>query len=321
MIRVREIHPENIGDFEPLVSHLVAIHVSFFYLPAMQRLIGSHLSVSGGYYKAADAAGVLGMPTVQIFTKNASQWNAKPLVEEDIRLFKEAVVRNKLQIPCSHDSYLINLGSEKEDLWKKSIDAFVIELERAEALGLSGVVMHPGAAGEAEEEDALNRVVQAFNIILKRTAGFTVQPWIETTAGQGSTLGYRFEHLAHIINESQDPDRFGVCVDTCHIFAAGYPLGTASEYKATFQEFDDIVGVDRIRAFHLNDSKKPLASRVDRHDHIGEGCLGLEPFRHLMNDKRFVDRPMYLETKKEERDGEDMDAVNLRALLSLIESK
>ena len=296
----------------------MAILVAMLYLHAMQRLIGSHLSIAGGYFKAADAAGALGMPTVQIFTKNASQWNAKPLTDEEIRLFKEAVARNHLHYHCSHDSYLINLGSEKDDLWNKSIDAFVIELERAEALELTGVVMHPGAAVDSEEEDALNRVVEAFNIINKRTSGFKVQTWIETTAGQGSTLGYRFQHLGHIIHEVHDPDRFGVCVDTCHIFAAGYPLGTEAEYKATFQEFDDVVGIDRIRAFHLNDSKKPLASRVDRHDHIGEGCLGLEPFRHLMNDQRFADRPMYLETKKEERDGEDMDAVNLRTLLGLI---
>lgn len=288
------------------------------YLHGMQRLIGSHLSIAGGYYKAADAAGALGMPTVQIFTKNASQWNAKPLTDEEIRLFKEAVSRNNLRLHCSHDSYLINLGSEKDDLWNKSIDAFVIELERAESLELTGVVMHPGAAVDSEEIDALNRVVEAFNIIHQRTSGFRVQTWIETTAGQGSTLGYRFQHLGHIINEVADPDRFGVCVDTCHLFAAGYPLGTAAEYTATFQEFDDVVGIDRIRAFHLNDSKKPLASRVDRHDHIGEGCLGLEPFRHLMNDPRFVDRPMYLETKKEVRDGEEMDAVNLRTLLGLI---
>ncbi len=285
----------------------------------MQRLIGSHLSIAGGYYKAANEAGALGMATVQIFTKNGSQWHAKPLVEEEIRLFKEAIARNNLQLPCSHDSYLINLGSVNDELWNKSIDAFVIELERAEALGLVGVVTHPGAAGESEEDEALARVVEAFNIINDRTAGFKVQTWIEATAGQGTTLGYRFEHLAYIINEAQDPDRFGVCVDTCHIFAAGYPLGTAAEYQATFQEFDDVVGIDRIRAFHLNDSKKPLASRVDRHDHIGEGFLGLEPFRCLMNDERFADRPMYLETKKEQRDGEEMDAVNLRTLLGLIQ--
>ena len=284
----------------------------------MQRLIGSHLSIAGGYYKAADAAGALGLATVQIFTKNGSQWNAKPLTDPEIRLFKEAVTRNNLRSPCSHDSYLINLGSADDVLWNRSIDAFEIELERAEALGLAGVVTHPGAAGESDEEDSLNRVVEAFNIINQRTSGFRVATWIETTAGQGTTLGYRFQHIGHIINESHDPDRFGVCVDTCHIFAAGYPLGTESEYRATFQEFDDVVGIDRIRAFHLNDSKKPLASRVDRHDHIGEGCLGLEPFRHLMNDERFADRPMYLETKKEQRDGEEMDAVNLRTLLGLI---
>ncbi|MCA9055732.1 MAG: deoxyribonuclease IV, partial [Planctomycetaceae bacterium] len=247
-------------------------------------LFGSHLSIAGGYYKAADAAGALGMDTVQIFTKNNNQWRAKPLSDEDVRQFQDAVARHGLRIPCSHDSYLINLGSPDDSLWNKSLDAFVIELERAEALGLAGVVMHPGSFVDSTEAEGLDRVVEGLNESLRRTPGQRVQIWVETTAGQGTNLGHRFEHLRHLLDRVDPADRMGVCVDTCHIFAAGYPLQTPDEYAATFQEFDDVVGINRIRAFHLNDSKKGLGSRVDRHEHIGEGGLGLEPFRHLLND-------------------------------------
>lgn len=281
-------------------------------------LLGSHLSIAGGYYKAANTAGSLGMQTVQIFTKNNNRWEGKPLVDEDIRLFKEAVKEHGLKKPCSHDSYLINLGNPGKEAWEKSIDAYVVELERAEAFGLEGVVMHPGSHLKSTEEEGLQKIAEAFDIIHERTEGFKVKSWLETTAGQGTNLGHRFEHLDYIIQNVKEESRLAVCVDTCHIFAAGYPLIKKSDYEATFQEFDDVVGLDRIEAFHINDSKKPLGSRVDRHDHIGEGELGLEPFRHLMNDKRFKNIPMYLETKKEDRDGEPMDAVNLETLKGLM---
>lgn len=284
-------------------------------------LFGSHLSIAGGYFKAVEAAGRLGMDTVQIFTKNNNQWRAKELTDEDIRLFREALAENGLTCPCAHDSYLINLASPKEELRQKSLDAFVIELERAEALGLAGVVMHPGSYVDGTEEGGLELIAAALDEAHRRTSGFQVETWIETTAGQGTNLGHRFEHLAYLLDNVAESDRLGVCVDTCHIFAAGYPLETPEEYKATFDEFDDVIGIPRIRAFHLNDSKKPLGSRVDRHDHIGEGCLGLEPFRHVVNDKRFASLPMYLETKKEQRDGEEMDAVNLRTLKSLLKKR
>ena len=281
-------------------------------------LFGSHLSIAGGYYKAADAAGALGMDTVQIFTKNNNQWRAKPLSDDDVRQFQDAVTRHNLRVPCSHDSYLINLGSPDDALWHKSLDAFVVELERAEALGLAGVVMHPGSYVDSTEAEGLDRVVEGLNESLRRTRGQQVQVWVETTAGQGTNLGHRFEHLRYLLDRVTPGERMGVCVDTCHIFAAGYPLQTPAECEATFQEFDDVIGIDRIRAFHLNDSKKGFGSRVDRHEHIGEGELGLEPFRHLLNDPRFARHPMYLETKKEQRDGEEMDAVNLRTLRGLL---
>lgn len=283
-------------------------------------LFGSHLSIAGGYYKAAVAAGEFGMDTVQIFTKNNNQWSGKPLSDEDVRLFREAVRDAGLSKPCAHDSYLINLASPNDELWRKSLEAYVHELERAEALGLSGVVMHPGSHVTSTEDEGLARITTALDEVIHRTSGYEVEIWLETTAGQGTNLGWKFEHLARLIDAAKDSKRLQVCVDTCHIFAAGYALDPGDAYTATWQQFDELIGLDRIRAFHLNDSKKGLGSRVDRHEHIGEGCLGLEPFRRLVNDRRFAKLPMYLETKKEKRDGEEMDAVNLRTLRSLRKS-
>lgn len=284
-------------------------------------LFGSHLSIAGGYHNAAIKAGELGMDTVQIFTKNNNQWRAKTLTDEDVRLFQAAVKDQGLRMPCAHDSYLINLASPNEELWQKSMDAFVVELERAEMLGLAGVVMHPGSYVDSCEEMGLTQIVKALDEAHRRTPGFKVQTWLEATAGQGTNLGFRFEHLGHIIQNSRDGHRFGVCIDTCHIFAAGYGLQTRSEYDETIQQLDEHVGLDRVTAFHLNDSKKPRGSRVDRHEHIGEGELGLEPFRFLLNDPRFADLPMYLETKKEQRDDEEMDNVNLRVLKGLLKKR
>ncbi len=306
-------------------------------------LLGAHMSIAGGLHKAVEAAAALGMDTVQIFTKspsqwgvpdpaprggtgvrssgfltkNNNQWKGKPLVEEDIRLFRDALDRTGLRRPCAHNSYLINVGSSDQALWQRSVDALVDEVVRAEALGLDGIVMHPGAAVGATETEAIAHIIQGINETHRRTPKVRAQLWLEATAGQGSCLGCRFEHLADIINGVDEPERLGVCIDTCHIFAAGYPIGSAEEFRATFKELDEVVGLDRIRAFHVNDSKKPLGSRVDRHEHIGEGLIGLEPFRMLLNDRRFAKLPMYLETKKEQRDGEEMDAVNMRTLRGL----
>lgn len=315
-------------------------------------LFGSHLSIAGGLYKAVETAARLNINTVQIFTHSPSQWGVKPFVpndatkpsdaaksskngasqtidriwqgkmlaDADIQRFREAIDRLGIQRPCAHDSYLINLATPDEPLWHKSVEGLVAELIRAESLGLEGVVMHPGSFVASSEEAGQRRIVQGLNEVLRRTPGLKVQCWLETTAGQGTNLGHRFEHLAYVLNEVCEPERFGVCVDSCHIFAAGYPLQSKSEYQATMDEFDRIIGIQQIRAWHLNDSKKPLGSRVDRHEHIGEGFLGLDPFRHIVNDPRFADIPMYLETEKGQRDGQDLDEMNLATLRKLLKS-
>ena len=196
-------------------------------------LFGSHLSIAGGYYKAVDAAAALGMQTVQLFTKNNNQWKGKPLADDDVRLFREALERSGIRRPCAHNSYLINVASPDDVLWQKSIDALVDELQRAEALGLDGVVMHPGAFVGSSEEAGQRRIVLALDEVHTRTVGVRCQLWLETTAGQGTCLGHRFEQIGFVLREVRDSERLGVCVDSCHIVAAGYPLQTPDEYAAT----------------------------------------------------------------------------------------
>jgi len=282
-------------------------------------LLGAHLSIAGGYFKAANAAGALGMDTVQIFTKNNNQWRAKPLTDEDVTRFREAIGEHDLSHPCSHASYLINLASPKDELWEKSIEAFIVELRRADALGLDGVVLHPGSYTESSEEEGLARIVAALDRVHAETADLSAETWLEGTAGQGTNLGNRFEHLATIRDGVKEPDRIGICLDTCHLFSAGYSLREPEEYAETISEFDRVVGLDSLRCFHLNDSKTPFASRKDRHEHIGLGTLGLEPFRHIVNDDRFADLPMYMETPKSKHpEGDTADPINLKALRDLI---
>jgi deoxyribonuclease-4 len=286
----------------------------------MQRmpLFGAHKSIAGGYYKALLAAEEHGCESVQLFTKNNNQWRAKDLSAEDVRLFKQTLRRTRLKLPTAHDCYLINLASPDQALYRQSLEAFVIEMQRAEALGLRYLVTHPGATVDGDDEAGLRRVAAALDEVQRRCPGFRVQVLLETTAGQGTSLGHRFEHLARILQLVAEPERLGVCLDTCHVFAAGYALAPEKEYRATMRSFDRTVGLGRLRVFHVNDSLKPLGSRVDRHAHIGRGCLGLEPFRLLVNDPRFRTRPMILETPKEEGDNDDMDAVNLEVLRSLV---
>jgi deoxyribonuclease IV len=280
-------------------------------------LLGAHQSIAGGYYKAVETAAELGMDCVQIFTKNNNQWKGKSLTDVDINLFREAVARTGIRMPCAHDSYLINLASPDDTLWTRSVDAFVVELDRAEALGLAGVVMHPGSCVGASEEDSIARVVNGLAKAIDQTDGDSVEIWIEATAGQGSSLGHRFEHLRAILDGLEMHPRVGICIDSCHLFAAGYPLSLPSEYAETMRQFDEIVGIDRIRAFHLNDSKRELGSRVDRHEHIGKGHLGREAFRNILNDKRFAGIPMYMETPKGTANGRSFDATNLATLRRL----
>ncbi|GAB4143475.1 MAG: deoxyribonuclease IV [Planctomycetaceae bacterium] len=285
-------------------------------------LLGAHMSIAGGYYKAVEAAARFKMDCVQIFTKNNNQWRAKPLTDDDVARFRDALEETGISKPCAHTSYLINLGSPDSALWKKSLDAFIVELERAEALGLCGLVIHPGSYVKSSEEEGLHQIVKALDIAIEKTDGLAVEIWLETTAGQGTNLGWRFEHLGWLLDHAKSSHRIGVCMDTCHIFAAGYPIRKPDDYADTMKKFDDIVGLNRIRAFHLNDSKKEFGSRVDRHEHIGEGHLGREPFRHILNDPRFAGLPMYLETPKgeRERDGKPWDAINLAKLRRMIAS-
>jgi deoxyribonuclease-4 len=282
-------------------------------------ILGAHESIAGGYYKAVEIAARVGCDCVQVFTKNNNQWRAKTISDDEAKAFCDALARLKIAHPLAHDSYLINLAAPDEAMWIKSVDAFAVELERAEQLGIPYVVTHPGAFTTSSEEDGLKKIIAALDEVHRRTKGIRAMCLLENTAGQGSCLGHRFEHLGRVIQGVREPERLGVCIDTCHTVAAGYPLVTRGEYDGTFEALDRAAGLDRIRAFHLNDSKKPLGSRVDRHEHIGEGKLGLEPFRHLLNDPRFRHVPMYLETPKGTRDGEDLDVINLRTLRSLVD--
>jgi deoxyribonuclease IV len=281
-------------------------------------LFGAHMSIAGGYELALTAALDHGCDTVQIFTKAPNQWNSKPITPEVAKSFRRALRRSRLKYPLAHDSYLINLASPDKALYRKSVEAFVDEMQRAEALGLRYLVTHPGAHMGAGEEDGLRRVAAALDEVHRRCAGFKIQILLETTAGQGTALGHRFEHLRDIIKQVDEPGRLGVCLDTCHVLAAGYSLAPEREYRATFREFGRIIGTRRLKAFHLNDSLKPQGSRVDRHAHIGRGHLGLEPFRLLVNDVRFRNRPMILETAKESDESDDMDSVNLSVLRGLV---
>jgi deoxyribonuclease IV len=280
---------------------------------------GAHMSISGGLHKAFGHGERAGCEALQIFSKNQQQWRAKPLTEADIAMFKAEHQRCGAWPLAVHDSYLINLATPGDELWEKSIAAFGEELERCAALGIPYLVTHPGAHTGSGEEAGLRREADALNRLFKEGVGGDVLVLLETTAGQGSCLGYRFEHLARLIELVEHQERLGICVDTCHILAAGYDIRTSEAYTVTFAAFDRLVGLDRIKVFHVNDSQKGLGSRVDRHTHIGEGEIGIEGFRALVNDARFVDLPMILETPK----GEDLaeDIANLAQLRGLIEKR
>jgi deoxyribonuclease-4 len=262
---------------------------------------------------------------LQIFTKSAGQWRARPLPVEEIERFRQRVAETGIRPVVAHNSYLINLATAQPELRAQSIAALGEELDRAAALGLDGLVMHPGSYTSGTEGDGLRLIAEALERLLSERPDGATQILLEHTAGQGTNLGHRFEHLAQIIERVGGTPRIGVCIDTCHLLAAGYDIGTTEGYRQTFEMFDRIVGIERLRLFHLNDSKKPCGSRVDRHEHIGKGCLGLEPFRMLLNDPRFANHPMLLETPKLETpesrrrsDADPWDARNLRTLRKLI---
>jgi deoxyribonuclease IV len=276
------------------------------------------MSIAGGCDRAVWAAHAIPLQTVQLFTKNNNRWNGIRLTDAHAEAFRSALSKTGVSDPVAHTSYLINLASPDEALWHKSIDAMVEEVERCVKLGINDLVMHPGAHMGAGEQAGLERAARGLDEVCRRTSGCEVVIDIETTAGQGTSLGHRFEHLGVILGRVRLQERLGICADTCHIFAAGYPLGTPEEYDDTIDRLVRSVGLDRLRVWHVNDSCRGCGSRVDRHAAIGAGEMGLEPFRNLVNDPRFRDLPMILETPKGAIDGEDLDVRNARVLRQLV---
>jgi deoxyribonuclease-4 len=275
--------------------------------------LGSHLSVSGGSWKAVEEAKKLNLRSLQIFTKNASRWVQRPIEEKDARRFREAVVEWGSHPISSHDSYLINLASPKEELFQKSIDAFSDEIERAQMLDLDFLVMHPGAHVGSGVEAAIERIAAGMLECFQRVPQQKTRILLENTAGGGTTMGRSFDELSDLLAAIDTPERTGTCIDTCHMFAAGYELRTAEGYQETMKQLDRTIGSRRVFALHLNDSKGDLGSHLDRHMHIGEGLIGKKGFEQVMEDSRFDGVPKILETPKED----DMDRKNLALLKRL----
>lgn len=271
----------------------------------MSLAFGAHVSAAGGVDKAFARGEEFDMRAIQVFTKSERQWRAKPLGEDVVAQFFQERERSGIDKIVVHDSYLINLASPKDDLRSKSIDAFKEELTRCETLGILSLVTHPGAHTGCGVETGLQNVADSLNRIHDDLPELNVKTLLETTAGQGTTLGRTFEELATIISNVEAKDRVMVCLDTCHIFAAGYDFRTEDGYAGVMREFDETIGLDRLKAIHLNDSKNPLASNKDRHDHIGEGEIGPEGFRHLVNDARLEGIPGLLETDKGDNNQDD----------------
>jgi deoxyribonuclease-4 len=274
------------------------------------------MSTSGGLSNAFDRGAQVGCATMQIFAKNQNRWQQKPTPPEEIARWKEKQAATGIAPVVSHAAYLLNLGTPNSDIWDKSVDALADELTRAEELGLLGVVFHPGAHMGEGEEAGIAQIVKGIDAAHRRTPGFKTLTLVEGTAGQGSALGYKFEHLRAFLHGVAEPERLAFCLDTCHLFAAGYDLRTEQAYADTIGQFDALCGVERLKCFHFNDAKKPLGSRVDRHDHIGTGLLGLDAFGFILNDPRLAGVPKILETEKSEDMHEDV--TNLQVLRGLI---
>ena len=282
-------------------------------------LLGAHQSIAGGLHRAFDRINLVGGESLQIFTSNQRQWRSAPLPPEDVLLFKNKWEQSGRMPVASHASYLINLASVGGETAVRSVVALIEELQRCLQLGIDYLVLHPGSHGGAGPEAGLAEVVRNLDCALERAGVLdsSLRVLLETTAGQGTALGSRFEELGWLLGQSRHSDHLGVCVDTCHIFAAGYGLDNREAYEGTFADLERHIGCGRIHLFHLNDSQKALGSRVDRHEHIGEGLVGLDGFRYLLRDPRFSHHPMILETPK----GKDLeeDKRNLRVLRGLAE--
>lgn len=277
-------------------------------------LLGAHVSIAKGVYLAPARGEEIGANAIQIFSKNQSQWVGKPITEDDAEKFKKALKESTIEAVVIHDSYLINLGSPDETLLEKSRQAFLDEMDRAERLGVPDLVFHPGSYLKTSEESGLNKIVESLNFVLSERPDGTARLLLETTAGQGTNLGYSFEQLAYIRDGIEQKGRTGICLDTAHIFAAGYDIRSKAAYEGTMAKFETILGLENLRVFHLNDSKKPLGSRVDRHENIGKGFIGLDAFRLIMTDERLQHIPKILETPG----GPEAYKVDIQTLLKLL---
>lgn len=273
------------------------------------------MSISGGVDKALDRGQEVGCETIQIFTRTPRQWKMREFSQEEVEDFNRKKEKTGINPIFAHDTYLINLVSPDEELWKRSMAVFEDELARCDALGLPFLVVHPGSHVGQGEKAGLERIAQALSLVLAKKPGYRAQILLEITAGQGDTLGYSFQQLARLMDLTEGGEALGICFDTCHAFVAGYEIRTPEGYDLTFHELNELIGLERLKVFHLNDAKGDLGSRLDRHQHIGKGYLGVEPFRMLLNDERFRGLPMVLETPK----GPKMegDRENLRVLHSL----
>ena len=275
------------------------------------------MSISGGMYRAFERAALTGCTTMQVFTKNNNRWEARPYTPGDIEQYRLARAGSPVAPVLAHAAYLINLCAVDGEVLRKSRTALRDELGRCEALGISGLILHPGSHVGAGEKDGIKRIAESLNLAHADTPGYRTRSILETTAGQGSAIGYRFEQLGGIIDLVDEKDRVGVCFDTCHVFAAGYDISTEGGWEETIGAFDDVIGLRRLSAIHVNDSRKERGSRVDRHDHIGKGKIGLPGFRMLMNDPRMENVPKILETEKSDDMHEDIENMNvLRSLIA-----
>lgn len=277
------------------------------------------MSVAGGLHTAFARAVEAGCDCMQVFVKNQRQWRAKPLDAEDVAAWDAARKQTGIETVVAHDAYLINLAAPQDKIWRQSIDALCDELTRCRQVGIRWLVAHPGSHNGSGEAAGIQRIARALDIIYDRTGSNDVTTLLEVTAGQGTNLGYRFEHLANITAAVKGKLPLGVCLDTCHLFAAGYDIATDAGYEQTIATLESTIGPKAVRCIHTNDSKKPLGSRVDRHEHIGKGEIGRSAFRRFINDPRFADVPMILETPKEtDARGRDMDRVNLAVLRKMV---
>jgi deoxyribonuclease-4 len=284
-------------------------------MAAKQKLLlGAHISTSGGLHKALERGASIGCTTMQIFTKSNRQWNAKKLTSDEIEDFKKAVKAHDIDPIVVHCTYLINIGSPNEETEKKSLAALITELQRCQELGLKYLVLHPGSHLNTDEDACLARIARNVDAALEAAPGETMI-LLETMAGQGSSTCYKFEHIARIRALSHHKNRVGVCLDTCHVFVAGYDMRTKKGYEQMWQKFDDTIGLDHLKALHVNDSKKDLDSHVDRHEDLGKGLIGLEGFRLLFNDERFFSVPKIIETPKADLPD---DLRNMQTAVSLL---